>query len=168
MTIKQSNGKNKIESGDKTMWPGNNKEKSNKEFETELSKVFEKFGTIILTNWLSNIFDRETIINIGVDYLIEIGNCENCNNYVGIDPIKRKMKKVLVLSGFCNERQDRVRYPSQSVCGSFDPKNIFKKIIEMEKRNYKMKEVNNDNKKDGKKETSPERKGTRYGEKYAC
>jgi len=115
------------------MWPAKNSniiEKYDRKLEFEVSKIYEKFGTTILSsNWVSEVFNEKTIALGGIKFLIEISKCENCINYLGVNPILRKLKKIHVISGFCNFYNEGIKKPEISVCSFFEPTGIQKNII---------------------------------------
>lgn len=114
------------------MWPiKNNNNVNNKDrLEIEILKIYEKFGTTILSsNWINEVFGEKTIALGASDLLINIAKCENCINYIGVNPILKKIKNIYVISGFCNFFNEGIKKPEVAICSFFDPKNIYKDII---------------------------------------
>lgn len=116
------------------MWPSRNKDNIcnvNEIIENEVMKIYQKFGTSILSSWLNEIFDEKKLVLGGIDVLLKVSKCENCINYIGVNPIIKKMKKISVISGFCSFYNSGIKKPEETVCGFFDPNLIYKQIILM-------------------------------------
>lgn len=114
------------------MWPSQNKIrniKTDQFFEDEISKLFNRFGTIILNDWINETFNEKTISIAGVDLILKIAKCENCKSYIGLNPITKKIKRISVLSGFCKFFDSGIKRPEDKICRNFDPKQIYKEII---------------------------------------
>lgn len=116
------------------MWPNKSKDNciTNETIENEVMKIYNKFGTTILSTWLNEIFDEKILALGGIEILLKISKCENCASYIGVNPIIKKMKKIYVISGFCSFYNSGIKKPEETtVCGFFDPNLIYKQIILM-------------------------------------
>jgi len=117
------------------MWAGYEKDKRIKEHTEQREKVeviFEiihnHFGGELDNYWTEIAFNPRILYYIGPDILLKYGQCEYCENYVGVSAVRRKAnKKLSVLSAYCIDRSIAIKPTSK--CPKWAAKSYYKNII---------------------------------------
>lgn len=92
-----------------------------------ITDIRDYFGDDLKCNSMTQLFTNSCLLQIGTSLLKEYGHCEYCKNYLGPNPIHRKMYDIFVINGYCREVTKTVK-PNDR-CSFIDLNSFWLQIV---------------------------------------